>query len=347
MIDTLQIITDDFEVLPGAELMVQPSAYDSKTGELRSQHRLYTQGDNAVFGRKAYDNNDVYNLDITSFRDTNYLTIGCSLPRVANGKNYHPVSRDKAVEVLDFIEDMAADRGVKFDMQSSKLSRVDLFKNVVGRYPFSTYSPIFERLELSRMSSRNYGSTFLHHNTQRELCIYDKLAEMRRKDKTEIVNYPENTIRFEQRYKNRKAIFRGMGIERVRQLKSVYNDLKYCYLDGMKEVWKHKDEVEKMGAIGIEGLTKIVVEYKQKYPRAWYSKMKADFGILRQIEVAGGAKALVDVLRGTMSDRYFRNCKKDIERVYAVFYPDIREELPEGETIVSLYDEVWLKSLDV
>lgn len=65
------------------------------------------------------------------------------------------------------------------DLKSFKVMRLDIFKNVMSDYNFNVYSDILRSLELKRTHKRDYIDGFLSSNTNREICFYNKIKEMR------------------------------------------------------------------------------------------------------------------------------------------------------------------------
>jgi hypothetical protein len=112
------------------------------------------------------------------------------------GSNYYPASSYGAARALRVVEKYLADIGIKTNLKSAAVSRLDAFRVAVCSEPFDAYQPVFATLQGRRMRRRDYGRTMLWENTLQEICAYDKLEEMR-SNKHSVEGLPPNSLRFE------------------------------------------------------------------------------------------------------------------------------------------------------
>lgn len=197
MIDTLHLRLDQPRLRAGHKLTIQgkPELDGQPQGE---GIQLQQEGGQLLQTGKVY-----YNGLVNVNSRYGELFLNVSLPKVkAEGKaNVWPVSQAEALSVLgranEFIQD---EIGIITDLKKASVSRCDIFANADSVYSFNDYRSLFEMLNFKRQISRDYGSTFLFMNGQRETCIYDKKQEQADKG-NETASLPANLIRWEYRLK--------------------------------------------------------------------------------------------------------------------------------------------------
>jgi len=167
MLDTLKVYTPDFEVKDRARVSVQPGLVDYGTGQQREVSLFKDELGRDVYGQKAFVNTERYNLTIQPMGAGVELFLQTSLPKTIHEDNYTPLTNSETEQAIDEIASDLKSRGVVVNLDNCGLSRVDLFKNVIGDNDFLSYSPLFELLQSKRQHKRDYGTTFTWSNTQR------------------------------------------------------------------------------------------------------------------------------------------------------------------------------------
>ena len=232
MIDTLKLSLSDYSVTEKPDITIQPSAVNAATSEFRSEYPLWHDGSRYVLGARAYHNADNFNLSIQPLSPSEPDKVGCfvqfSVPKVATGSNYHPTDHKGTVEALKSIQQQLRAIGVKTNLKTANLSRVDTFKTVSAREPYHSYHPVLAMLQGQRMAKRDYGTTFLWGNTQQEICVYDKLVEMQHR-KCNIAGLPDNSIRFEHRMLKAKKVRDTLEMRTVSDLLSAPDHVRDTY----------------------------------------------------------------------------------------------------------------------
>jgi hypothetical protein len=162
-------------------------------------------------------------------------------------------------------EMMLGQLGIKTNIETAKISRVDAFKNVVASEPFSCYQSVLGLLKGSRMKQRGYENGVLWENKQHELCVYDKLQKMRH-DKLPVVGLPENTMRFETRMLSARKVRDALAFSSVKDFLDGYDRVEQVYLETMeKTLFKYSaSEVEVLFASEVEA---DMMFYKEHYGR--------------------------------------------------------------------------------
>jgi len=233
MIDTLQIQPLDFDISPDTRLQVQPAPYVAGTGETLREHVLWSNGNGEIRGEKAYLNMEGFQVDVKSKGGVSLLLVKLSVSKYLNGNNFYSVNREQVELVLSALERELSDFGIRFNVAEAKLSRLDMFKNVQTSQPFLSYSPLFAHMKAKRQKTRDYGTSFLWHNTQQQTMIYDKIEEMKH-HKIDASNYPPNIARIEHRLLKGRKIKSVLGMERARELVLNYDDLGDYFRETLK-----------------------------------------------------------------------------------------------------------------
>jgi hypothetical protein len=259
MIDTLKLSLLDYSIGSNPDITIQPSAVNAATSEFRSEYPLWYDGSRYMLGARAYHNADNFNLSIQPLSPSEPDKVRCfvqfSVPKVATGSNYHPTDHKGTVAALKSIQKQLGDIGVKTNLKTASLSRVDTFKTVSAKEPYHSYHPVLAMLQGQRMAKRDYGTTFLWGNTQQEICVYDKLVEMQHR-KCNVVGLPENSIRFEHRMLKAKKVRDTLEMRTVADLVSAPDHVRDTYHKIMeKQLFKLSvEEIEVFTSSQVENL---------------------------------------------------------------------------------------------
>jgi hypothetical protein len=235
-IDTLKLRITDYTINKGAPLTVQPAAYDLATGET-NESTLYQDGDYKIQGTKAYINRGAFKLTINDYG----AFLHTSVPKQYHGSNDIPVNGKQTKDVLIGIQKELKENGIHTDIFNADLSRIDISKQAEMNNLTSDYNPAFYMLQGKRMNKRDYGSTILFHNTQRQLCFYDKVVETQIRTKVKQTG-PSHTLRNEVRLLSKRAIIGATDLKTVRELISEYGILDQVYIDQVRNVLKYDIE---------------------------------------------------------------------------------------------------------
>jgi len=263
MIDTLKVYIEDFTVTPGSEIIIQPSPYVLGSGELTSDHPLIESEGVSVGGSKAYLNTERFNLTI---QDKSKAFLQCSLPKVIAGNNYQPLNKKEAEQAINSVGRELWKAGFHTEIDKSSISRIDTFRNVLTEEPYPQYADLFRVLRGKRKLKRDYGSTFLWHNTQEQLTIYDKIAEMKIR-KVDTRNYPKNTMRFEHRLLNKRKAAKVLGFSAAGEIVDNWEVIK----DNTRQSWERDlfsftvGDIEVMACEEIEELYRYAKRTSKRY----------------------------------------------------------------------------------
>ena len=214
MIDTIRLQTPKFQISDGAQLKIVRGAVDAATGEIVGEYPLWQGSDGSqVWGKQAYVNADGFSVDIKA-RGSNvscFLKIHSVAKAVDAGLGLASVDRSQAVSFFNDIEAALCACGVQVDLRGAAITRLDLFRDVETDFPFAAYRPVLEHLEPhhSRFKS-DYGTTFYWGNKQRQICVYDKVAE-RQACGTDVSDLASHLIRFEYRLTGKRKVSAQLG----------------------------------------------------------------------------------------------------------------------------------------
>lgn len=339
MLDTLKVHTREFTVKDGARVSVQPGLVDYETGEQREVSLFKDDLGRDVYGSKAYVNTENYNLTIQPMGAGVELFLQTSLPKVVNGENYNPLTNSETVQAIQAIGQDLRSRGIGLNLDTCELSRVDLFKNVVGDNEFKSYSPLFALLQSKRQQRRDYGTTFTWSNTQREICAYDKLTEMQSRG-VKVGGYPQNTIRFEYRLKNSRVCERELKVSTVKKLVNNLDDLQKKYKDALSKSIFSLD-VGEVNILASQELQAWMQSYLSTYGDNWFSRFLRDYGAYELSRLASPevvkivmACVIEDRFKLWRAIRFFEDAKRDFE---------LSTKVDGVKTLADLYGELQQK----
>lgn len=352
MIDKIQVRVTDFEVKDSSNLIVQPSPYRYSDHSQKANFVLFSRGAELVEGSKAYYNDEDgnYNATIQSFRNQPYLSISYSPAKVHNGSNYYSVGKGGVLAVGKWIEKDMRENGIYFSLDNSELSRLDLCRNVATDYRFTDYSKVLSLLDGRRKKQRCYGTTFLWLSGVEQICVYDKLEEMRNKGEVIPSGLPSNVIRFETRLMKKRKIRGSLGSSNYLELVNQYDALKDHYREMMStNLFRYNmDEVKVVCADRIEDEMRW---YKDMYQGHWYSRYVKRKGFDYVLDEVG-IEVYKEALKALLDDESDSNKKKKLYRIMKELkgYQVERltmERMREGgtTTLYSLYEELRTKVL--
>lgn len=354
MIDTLRFRLEDFEIAKKHKLYIQPGAFDCD-GESKNNLVLKVNNEEMLCA-KAYHNDKLNVSLLSSLKDGEAMCfVQCSLPKFVSNNNLASLNFEQTNESLQGIQRELTEIGISADVYTSIITRLDVFKNIEVSKSYEYYSPIFQSLQMSRRKKRDYGTTYLYENSQREICIYDKIEEMKIKYKSEIDKYlnpvqlQSNVIRFENRLIKPASVKKGLGYGRIKYLltEEGYGALEDNYYDTMKY------EIFKLPSVGVE---KIYIERDRLLSeltyfkncssyRYWLNKFFSHYGLLniqQHISYEDFTDVVLEVRGINSNDNQARRIKSDIRKkwVDSKTQGTLFNSIENGVTQGHLYNEL-------
>jgi hypothetical protein len=304
MLDTLKLSLTDFDIGADACLDVMQGSFNASTGEHKGHFPLWHNGRNYVVGTKAVHNSDDYNVTVQPVRDDEPMSIGCyvqfSVPKLANGSNYQSGDFTVTKNALKTIDSELKRIGIKTNLKTATLSRLDSCKTVVTSEPYAAYQPVLlsvvgRHLTIKR---REYGSTFLLHNTQQQFCVYDKIAQMKAKNYS-TKDLPDNSIRFEHRMLKGRKIRDAIGLCNVKDLLSGFEQVEAGYKKAMRAKLFDYSASE-LEAVTTRSLAEQLQHFQDSGSRYWFRDFATALGM---VQLTGSMEALLGAVEVVAPNR--------------------------------------------
>ncbi len=264
MIDTLLLNIPEYAVKSGHCLSVARGIDNHETGETTGANLLWCVDGAEQRGAFGLYDAPHFNLRLRplSFaQDVVQCTVQFSAPKLASGDNYAPANAATLKTALKHLQTGLDDVGIACNVYSATVSRLDATRNVISDEPFSSYYEVLSKLRCKfKHKYKDYGNSFLLHNTQQQINIYDKLAEMAH-NKLDVSTLP-NTVRFEQRWIKPQKVKNVLGMSLI------------------SDITKNLDIVEE--------------QYRLSMENKLFSLSTPDFDVLTSHQIAEELKFFID-----------------------------------------------------
>ncbi len=300
VIDTMQLLLTDYDASK-ARLTLQPASVDTGTGALKGNFPLWHNGEKMVEGAYAYHRDEHFNVTIKPQPRPGGLGVGTAcyvrfeVPKFAGDDNYHPVDQKGTKQAMRDAEKCLKAVGIRTDVRTAQISRLDAFKNVVANEPMSCYQGVLSLLSGRRMEQRGYKNGFLWANGSQELCVYDKLQKMRH-DKLPTKGLPANSQRFEWRGLSSRKIRDSLGFHNVGELLADYDRVREFYQQTMqKHLFRHS--VKDVEVLLASDIKREMLHFQQNYGREWLSHYLRVFGLHSLLQ-----KATLETVLGVVEE---------------------------------------------
>jgi hypothetical protein len=301
----MQLLLTDYDATD-AKLKLQPSPIDMATGKATSNFPLWHNGTKMIEGAYAYHRQEHVNVKLYPMPMPEGQGIGtiCSIrfevPKFAGDSNYHPTDEKGTRRAIRSAEKHLAAIGIKTNLQTAQISRLDAFTNVVADEPYPCYQPVLSLLSGSRMKQRGYENGFLWENQQQQVCVYDKLKKMEH-DKLPVAGLPRNSIRFEHRMLKSKKVREALNFRNVTELLESYDTIATTYQQTMK---KHlfRYEPAEVETIVVSQIEADMTFFKERYGRNSLSLYLKCYG-LHSLLLLTEMEAILRAVENVFDDR--------------------------------------------
>jgi hypothetical protein len=338
-IDKLTITTQDFTVrdYTKAGLTLDSGKINLDTGEQFQQHLFTDSFNREVFGYKAYYNDaDNHTVNVNQY----------GLQVVFNpSKAYHPYKLCNDTKVLqeriETLEKQLRQKGIIFNMDNAKISRIDLAKNAQMNLPCVAYRQVLDALRIPR-AKRNamYPDGHSSNNNQVGLNIYNKGKELREK-KILVIN-DDNTMRTELQYKSTKAVSDRTGIANIgtlidigiRPLNKIFNETL------LNDIFKSQNDLQY--PIMFENIKDMLIDLKKKSPSNAIPILFQRFGVEFLLKEVGSIDGFLKILN---ESGYHRNSLGNHrKRILKLIEGKSQfNDMKDSKSIGNLYKELKLK----
>ncbi len=346
MIDTLKLSLTDYSISLGADLTIQPASHNHATGEMTANFKLWNSGSGWVEGSKAFHNADDFNVSLKPGNSGNDDAVLClvqfSVPKIADGSNYHPTDQKGTEAALRAIEGRLKSVGIRTDINTAKLSRLDVFKTVETDEPYECYHPVLSMLSGQRMAKRDYGTTFLWGNQSQEICAYDKRVEMQQR-KVALEGVALHPLRFEWRMlKSRKVRESLGGISSVADLLAGYDHVRQSYVGTMEKQLFNRSVRDVATVTASEIEEQLLAARARGSSRYWFDDWLKARGLAAVIGNLDAVHQAVKVVSDNTS-----TCSKIMRKLKAAQTDAMTMKIigPSPRTLAELYGELKSKVL--
>jgi hypothetical protein len=338
--------------LPVPELTVEPhfaasihNTQNAATQEPKSHQQLFWNGERFVTGQRATFNTDDYQVTIAPDRGGG--APNCIVQwsgRAFAGSNEVPMDKDTVSEVASRVKSELEQAGLNFPMEKARLVRVDLAKNVEMSHPVASYTPVFGAMQGRKsMNKQDFGGTgFLMGNTQRQVVLYDKGAEMHAKG-MELEECPVNTLRPEGRLMKGRVVRDTLGVETLEDLRRGWEKIPAAYAHLMEQDVFRKKMEKKIGA-SLDYYEEAKYIMHGEFSRKWQA-FKADVGLLILVDKFGlefakefVAFELVDDSTTAAGKRQIKRMHDELEEI--AFGIKMCDDAPDRTPLQQLYAEL-------
>jgi hypothetical protein len=338
----MQLLLTDYDA-SGAQLTVQPSAFDSETGELKANFPLWHNGQSTVEGAYAYRREGHFNATIKpQFKtDGTGTAAACyvrfELPKFAGGSNFHALDKSGVMDAIRAAGAALDGFGIKTNIETAQIARLDAFKNAVMSEPVSCFQPVLSLLKGSRMKQRGYEEGFLWENGRQQICFYDKLRKMRH-DKLPVAGLPANVLRGELRFLKSNKVRDALSMKSVRDLVENYEEVRRVYQDTMS---KQLFRVSTTGStVMVESaLKEEMAFFQERYGREWLDAYFRTFGLhclLQKASIETVVGVVDELTENRMAKSRMKNKLSKLRFDAEALYPATGSKRTVGE----LYDEL-------
>jgi hypothetical protein len=273
MIDTLRFTLSEYSILPENNLVIIPPG--KRNGKAMKSYTFYLDKDSGykISGHKVFyiDSDGKFRFEIKLIGSQMRCFITLSIPKYFNDSNFYPVSIDEFELIINEINlRLKTEIGVICDnIWESKLSRIDIFKNVKLEFPFIEYTKILAGLNLPRAKKRHINyETFYLQFWEYSLIIYDKIYEMISKNQNIVGLSNEYYARIEYRLNSKRIIERETNVKVLADID--FSELESCLNDFLDERIFYREPTD----IKRDNIIDYARESIRKGDRFWKSNLK-------------------------------------------------------------------------
>lgn len=258
-VDTVLLTLQDYTISSSFNIDIQPAII--RQGSETKDFKLFeTEEGNEYRGSKGFANHNHFNVNIRPYTNPDirvlkkkdcYVTVQASLPRIVNGfSNREPIDKYELSSSLKYIENGLKDIGIKTNIEESKISRIDIFRNAYLEKKFIDYRETIKKAMHFKkgLKTTDYNfETLQWANGSRKYVAYDKIAEENAKGQIS-KNKNSNILRFESRLQKPKVIENALGFNNTKYLSENIDTIEDFYRIDLEKKFKY-DEIERLKSI--------------------------------------------------------------------------------------------------
>ena len=334
-IDKLMLTSQAFIIKDASQtgLQVKHGFTNLATGEQSNPFLFKDKTGRKIEGVSAFLNTEFYGLNINQF--------GVQI-NFNPSKAYHPFELCNDPKILQQrIENVSKDlysKGIRLDIEQTKVSRIDLAKNSEMIHPCIAYGAVMSLLNINR-AKRNamYPDGHSSNNNKFGLNFYNKGKELRQ-DGIEIIPH-DRMMRCELQYKSSQSVCKRTGISTLESLYEIGTENLYnLYKETLsQDVFKAGQSNQLQ--ISYTDIKEIIMQLQPMYGRRTMEVLYSSYGIETLINQLGSVEHFESILKDL---GYHRNTiTKHKKRLMQ--YLNLQKIISKASGIGKLFKELHLK----
>lgn len=330
-IDKIDLQTTDFGV---KKIDRSIFGINSNTKQGGSELPIYSD----LTGNKIEANGYYHNGKIASYNVNKHGLMISFNP----SNKYHPFNListgTQLNDVIESVKSEMSEIGILANIETAKLTRVDVTRNAILNNPFQTYMPSLRLLKGKRQSNTEYPDGYLIKNKQHQTIFYDKSLKLQI-DKAPVI-IPTNMARGEVRATKNKSVNRHFEINNLSDLLETAPDqINSFYKDYLNSIIFKRVDFGEQSVIDFESEIKLYHTLKKQRPKGYFNDWLQICSIDTLLKLFGSIRGIEMFLIECGESRMtiHRNIKRinDLIQIRGMM-SNIRKELTPSEMLHEL-----------
>jgi len=266
--DKIKAYTWEFSIDKDAPLEIVPCSIGNNSREESNSTVLWWNGFNPVYGQKAFVNR--YGVSITI--ENGRLSFLFNPSSILFGNNFKTVTFDELDESVKRVEIILTALGIHINLDTCKLSRVDLCCNIEVDHDVNLYRSALQIISPKFMPKKRVlldDGSYTVLNKSRQYLFYDKVKQMKSKgiDLEAGDVKTRNIMRCEVHLMNHKSIKNSLNVETLGELldRNTFTRIKNIFKNIMKNDFFRLGDLKDTGST-ISTDSEIVRQIRTTYP---------------------------------------------------------------------------------
>ena len=264
------------------------------TGIDKTVNLCKTVSGSQVVASKLWVNTTNANITINAYG----MSMGFNPNRLANGHNAFSPDQKNLTKALDVLQEEVSGI-VDFDINSAQINRIDLCRNhEMDHHPKIYTDHMANFIKAKRMPATQFPDGVRMGNKSKEFTDYNKLKELEARHnmdylKIKSLNLGENVLRFESKFRNKKAVIRVFENSTIGGIRTLsQNDLTDIYHMQVRSNLIVKLNDSSLALSSFSSQLEEMMFLREHYSRDVISKYFEIAGYKTRIEEAGGLDQL-------------------------------------------------------
>jgi hypothetical protein len=276
---------------------------------------------------KLFKNTPHYQATIENFRDIDtFLRVQINPSKIIHP--YHLITDRMVIadQLIGLQKDLEKD-GIKVQLESAKLNRIDIANNMKLDEPIENYFSVMDAFQGKRQVRKQHNETRYWDNTQNQFIIYPKNKEL-----SEIISQWQmpnvELTRAEMKLKNSDVISKKFGHNLMGDLISddeVYSNI---FNDYVRDVI-FKEKQYKTQQIDFGEYYSLYEELYQEYGNRAFDIFLKSFGVLELVKQEKGIENIEKIIRKLHTPRTARRRLAEINDLVRIYNESVVTITPE------------------